>query len=309
MSNKMQRESEMISPEYLKKGDMVAIVAPAGKIDPDKVLRAKSVLESYGLEVKTGEVVFNEYFQFAGTDNERLMDVQESLDDHSIKAIIFARGGYGTNRIIDKLNFNQFQKSPKWLVGFSDITVFHSHIHANFQMETIHATMTAGIIDDPTDGATHSLLKALFGRKLKYIFPSNQLSRSGKAKGVLVGGNLAILCSLIGTPSDIETESKILFLEEIGEHLYKIDRMILQLKRAGKLKNLAGLIVGGMTDIPDDKSHFGKNAYEIIHEATAEYNYPICFDFPAGHQKDNRALIFGKEVKMDIREKSKITVN
>jgi len=309
MKLKMNKGREMIRPEKLKKGDKIAIVAPAGKINPDKVLMAKTVLEHHGLEVITGKHTFNEYFQFAGTDKDRLTDVQQALDEHSIKAIIFARGGYGSNRIIDQLDFDQFQKNPKWLIGFSDITVFHSHIHSNFLIETIHATMAAGITKDSGNESTNSLMKVLFGEELEYSFTSNQLSRKGIAQGRLIGGNLAILCSLIGTPSDIQTDGKILFIEEIGEHLYKIDRMLLQLKRAGKLNNLAGLIVGGITDIPDDKLHFGKNAYEIIQEVVTNYSYPVCFGFPAGHQKDNRTLIFGRKAEIEVTEKCKITFN
>jgi muramoyltetrapeptide carboxypeptidase len=294
----------MIKPKSLKKGDKIAIVAPAGKIAKEKVFSAKKVLESYGLEVMIGTNVFNPNYQYSASDEKRLSDIQQALDDDSVKAILFARGGYGSNRIIDKINFSHFKKNPKWLVGFSDITVFHSHIHTQFQVETLHASMTAGILSDEKDEATQSLMKALFDEKLEYRFPSNPLSRPGKASGLMVGGNIAILCSLIGTASDLHTDGKVLFIEEIGEHLYKIDRMMWQLKRSGKLDKLAGLVVGGMTDIPDDKAHFGKNTTEIIHEITAEYNYPVCFDFPAGHQKDNRALVFGREISMKISGRS-----
>ena len=294
----------MIKPIDLKRGDKIAIVAPAGKIEKEKVFAAVEVFKSWGLKVIIGKNTFNDHFQYAASDEERLSDVQKALNDDSVKAIIFARGGYGSNRIIDQLDFANFQKNPKWLVGFSDITVFHSHIHTNYKIETLHTTMTAGISPDESDLATTSLMKALFGEELKYTFKTHPLSIHGKAKGVLVGGNLAILCSLTGTSSDINTDGKILFLEEIGEHHYKIDRMLLQLKRAGKLENLAGLIVGGMTDLPDDKSEFGMDANEIILEKVKGYNYPVCFDFPAGHQTDNRALILGCEVEINIADKT-----
>jgi len=295
----------MITPEYLKVGDKIAIVAPAGKIAPDKVSMAKQTLESWGLVVEVGDHIFDSYFTYSSNDLNRINDFQKALDNKEIKAILCARGGYGNIRIIDKLDFSGFVKSPKWIIGFSDITILHSDIHANFNIETIHGIMAAGLDSNPSS-SIDSLKQALFGQTLNYEFDLSPLSRKGKAKGMLVGGNLAILCSLIGSDSEIDTNGKILFIEEIGEHLYRIDRMMWMLKRAGKLDKLAGLIVGGFTDIPDKDSEFGKTAYEIIAEAVNSYDYPVCYGFPAGHQEDNRTLIMGREVILEVSEKVKL---
>jgi muramoyltetrapeptide carboxypeptidase len=287
----------MITPNYLNTGDKIVVVAPAGKIAKEKVAVAIKILEGWGLRVVLGANLFNDYCQYAATDSERLNDLQHALDDDSVKAILFARGGYGVIRILDQLDFSGFRKNPKWLIGFSDITIFHCHIHRNFNIETIHATMTAGLTDPVS---AESLRKALFGEKLKYEFETNPLSRTGKAKGILIGGNLAVLCSLIGSASEIDTQGKILFIEDVGEYLYRLDRMMWQLKRTGKLSHLKGLIVGGMTDMKDNETPFGKTAYEIVSEAVNEYDYPVCFGFPAGHQDDNRALILGRNANLNV---------
>ena len=294
----------MITPNFLKTGDKIAIVAPAGRIDEKIISPSIRTLESWGLQVVRGEHLSGAYYQYSGTDEERVLDFQRMLDDDSTKAILCARGGYGSNRIIDKLDFSKFIKSPKWIIGFSDITVFHSHILSNFQIETIHGTMAAGLMDREKIGpTTDSLKKVLFDGKLDVQFEPHYLNRKGNSEGVLTGGNLAILCSLIGTPSDIETDGKILFIEEVGEYLYRLDRMMWQLKKAGKLKNLAGLIVGGLTEMKDNEPPFGKTAREIVSDSVKEYDYPVCFGFPAGHQDDNRALIFGREVRLEINDK------
>lgn len=293
----------MITPTYLQQGDKIAIVAPAGKIDKDKINLAIQTLESWGLKVITSEHLQGAYHQFSATDEERAADFQKMLNDESVRAILCARGGYGSSRIIDHLDFSNFIKIPKWIIGFSDISVFHSHIHSNFQIETIHGVMTAGLQDSlQAMPAVDSLRKVLFGKKLEYIINGHHLNRKGNAEGILTGGNLAILCSLIGTPSDIETYGKILFIEDVGEYLYRLDRMMWQLKRAGKLRNLAGLIIGGLTDLKDNETPFGKTAAEIISDCVKEYDYPLCFDFPAGHQDDNRAMIFGRKVILEINE-------
>lgn len=297
----------MITPDYLKAGDKIAIVAPAGKIAKDKVELAIQTLESWGLVVEVADHVFDSCFQYSSNDVNRVNDFQNALDNKEIKAIFCARGGYGSIRIIDELDFSVFKKFPKWIIGFSDITILHSHIHTNYKIESIHGTMAAGL--NPESGianSINSLKKVLFRETLKIEIETNALSKEGKANGILVGGNLAILCSLIGSVSDIETEGKILFMEEIGEHLYRIDRMMWMLKRAGKLDKLAGLIVGGFTDIPDKSSEFGKSAYEIITEAVEEFSYPVCFGFPAGHQEDNRALILGREVILEVDDITKL---
>ncbi len=295
----------MITPAYLKKGDKVAIVAPAGKIDKKKVDNAVAGLEKWGLSVVLGENIFKTSHQYSATDAQRLSDFQKMLDADDIKAIICARGGYGSIRIIDKLDFSEFKKNPKWIVGFSDITIYHSHIYSNLGVETIHGTMAAGFnADGKPTLATETLKNALFGNILFYDLKPHFLSRNGKAKGILTGGNLAILTSLIGSKSDIDTKGKILFIEDVGEYLYRLDRMMWTMKRAGKLQNLAGLVVGGMKDMKDNDTSFGKTAYEIIAEAVKEYKYPVCFGFPAGHQEDNSAIILGRKISMEVNKES-----
>jgi muramoyltetrapeptide carboxypeptidase len=291
----------MKTPAYLKSGDKITIVAPAGKIFKEKVDTAAEIIEGWGIRVVLGNNLFHDYFQYSATDRERLDDLQQALDDDSVKAILFARGGYGLIRILDQLDFSTFSKNPKWLIGFSDVTILHSHIQNNFRIETIHATMAAGLTNLE---AAETFRKAIFGERLNYEFETHPLSREGKATGVLVGGNLAILCSLIGSVSDIDTKGKILFIEDVGEYLYRIDRMMWQLKRTGKLAHLAGLIVGGMTDMKDGETPFGKTAYEIIAEAVKGYAYPVCFGFPSGHQEDNRALVLGRRVSLDVKNSS-----
>lgn len=293
----------MIIPKFLYKGDKIAIVAPAGKVKREVVNAAANMLESWGLQVVIGESLFDDHFQYAATDEKRLKDFQGALNNEEIKAILCARGGYGVVRIVDQLDFSKFSKHPKWIIGFSDITILHAHIHTQFGIETLHATMAAGLEDKTS---TETLRKALFGEAIAYELRSHPLSRFGSAEGIVIGGNLAILCSLIGSKSDIDTAGKILFIEDIGEYLYRLDRMMLQLKRAGKLENLVGLIVGGMTDMLDNKDPFGKTAYEIIAETVKEYDYPVCFDFPAGHQEDNRSLIFGRKAILSINESTSV---
>lgn len=291
----------MITPPKTKRDDKVAIVAPAGKIDNAVVVFAKEKLESWGLQVALGKNVFNQHFQYAGTDEERLSDLQQALDDDNIKAILCARGGYGLIRIVDQLDFTKFQANPKWIIGFSDITILHSFIHSNFGIETLHAPMAAGLKDE---ASLETLRKCLFGELLNYEFETHPISKKGVASGEIVGGNLAILNSLIGSDSDIDTKGKILFLEDIGEYLYRLDRMMWTLKRANKLDQLTGLIIGDFNDMKDNDSPFGKTAYEIIYEIVTAYDYPICFGFPAGHEKENKAIIFGRQVSLSIGDKT-----
>ena len=299
----------MNRPEFLKKGDNIALAAPAGKVDSEKITGAVDVLENWGLSVLIGDHVNDSYFNYASTDENRLSDFQQMLDDPAVKAILCARGGYGTNRIIDQLDFSTFRKNPKWIIGFSDITVLHSHIQKHFGIETLHGSMAAGLKNSGQFPETaETFRKALFGEKLKYEWKSDELVRKGKTKGILTGGNLAILSTMIGTPSEVDFSDKILFIEEVGENLYRIDRMMMQLKRSGKLENLAGLIVGGMTDIPDKKEEFGKSAFEIVAEAVEEYDYPVAIGFPAGHTDDNRALVLGREVELEVEEEEGVLV-
>lgn len=294
----------MITPPYLQKGDRIAIVSPARKITPEEVAIAVRTFESWGLEVVIGKHIYAAYNQFAGKDEDRLSDFQQMLDDPTICAIICSRGGYGTVRIIDRLDFSRFVKNPKWIIGYSDATVLHSHIHSNFDIETLHAIMPLNFKENcEKNPSVLSLKKALFGKELSYNITADTLNRKGQGEGQLVGGNLSILYSLTSTSSDIDTSGKILFIEDLDEYLYHIDRMIMNLKRSGKLENLAGLIVGGMTKMHDNEVPFSKTANEIIAEAVEEYDYPVCFNFPAGHVDDNRALILGRKVKLKVEEK------
>lgn len=292
----------MITPLYLGPGDRIGIVAAARKITEEELLPALKKFNEWGFEVVLGKNIYAAENQYAGSDTQRLFDFQQMLDDSSVKAIICARGGYGTVRIIDRINFSAFIKNPKWIIGYSDATVLHSHIHSCFGIETLHATMPLNFPPDGADNETlNTLKKALTGEKLNYLIKHDKLSRQGKASGILTGGNLSLLYALTSTPSDINTSGKILFIEDLDEYLYHIDRMMLQLKRSGKLKNLAGLIVGGMTEMKDNTVPFGKTAYEIISETVKEYNYPVCMGFPAGHIDDNRVLILGRKIYFDVR--------
>lgn len=292
-----------ISPPTLKAGDAVAILAPARKVKPGEIEPAARMLESWGLKVVFGENLFGEYNQFSGTDSGRASDFQSMITNPTIKAIICARGGYGTVRLLDFLNLRDLQRDPKWVVGYSDITVLHSFLNSWFKMETIHGIMP---INFPVDGkpntSTESLRKVLFGLNPEYNFPTHKLNRNGIAVGELCGGNLSVLCSIAGTDADINTQDKILFLEDVDEYLYHIDRMMMNLKRSGKLENLAALVVGGMTQMNDNTIPYGLNALEIIREVVGEYSYPICFRFPVGHQEENVALIMGRNVTLTVSD-------
>ncbi len=298
------------SPPYLEKGDLIGLVCPAGYMAEDKVAECVRVLtEEWGYRVKTGKTIggsSNNYF--SGTDQERLDDLQEMFDNPEVKAILCARGGYGTSRIIDGIDFRYFKKHPKWLIGFSDITVLHCHIYRHYNIATLHAPMAAAFSDAGyINRYVQSLRDALEGKWARYSADPHPLNRMGEGIGELVGGNLALLAHLVGTDSELKTKGRILFLEDVGEYLYNIDRMILQLKRAGKLKNLAGLIVGGFTDNKDTERPFGKDAYEIIRDAVEEYDYPVCFGFPVSHGKENLALKIGAGHKLKV-SKSKVSL-
>jgi muramoyltetrapeptide carboxypeptidase len=293
----------MIQPPFLKKGDKIAILAPARSISFDEVHPAMKLFQKWGLEVILGSYVFNIDNQFAGTDAQRMKDFQVMLDDASIRAIICARGGYGSVRIIDKLDFTRFMRNPKWIVGYSDITVMHSHIHRHFGVETLHATMPMNMPANRLGNkSVESLRKALFGEEIVYSKRIGPLDRTGAGEGILAGGNLSMLYSLMGSHSQIDTKGKILLLEDVDEYLYHIDRMMMNLKRAGMLKELKGLIVGSMQEMKDNAIPFGKTAAQIVMGAVKEYKYPVCFDFPAGHGPENLALILGRRVKLIVDE-------
>ncbi len=285
-------------PPHLKKGDKVAITCPAKKL-PSPMADAVALLESWGLEVVLGETINASYHQFAGDDDLRAKDMQNFIDDDSIKAIIAARGGYGTVRMIDKVDFSRLTINPKWLVGFSDITLLHSHLLANYNLQSIHGQMPMNIPDASTR-SLETLRKALFGEEISYEVRPHANNRSGAASGILTGGNLSLLISALGSVSDVDYRGKILFIEDVGEYLYAIDRMMFTLKRAGKLAELAGLIVGGFTSIKDNDIPFGYTVPQIVMKIIEEYNYPVCFDFPAGHIPDNNAIVFGSLITLDV---------
>jgi muramoyltetrapeptide carboxypeptidase len=287
-----------IRPPYLKIGDKIAIICPAKKL-PAPMTDAVTLLQSWGLEVVLGDTVTASYHQFAGDDELRAKDMQRFIDDDSVKAIFAARGGYGTIRMIDMVNFGRLQQNPKWVVGFSDITLLHSHLLANYNLQSIHGQMPMNIPDASTQ-SLETLRKALFGEDLRYNIRSHADNRSGGASGILTGGNLSLLIAALGSVSDVNFDGKILFIEDVGEYLYAVDRMMFTLKRAGKLKNLAGLIVGGFTGIKDNDIPFGQTVPEIVMNVVKDYKYPVCFDLPAGHVPDNCALVIGTKVGVSI---------
>ncbi len=267
---------------------------------------AITLLQSWGLEVVLGETVEASYHQFAGNDDLRAHDMQRFVDDDSIKAIIAARGGYGTIRMIDKVDFSRLAQNPKWLVGFSDITLLHAHLYSNYNLQTIHGQMPVNIPDASTK-SLQTLKNALFGHEITYRYKNHGLNRSGQSNGILIGGNLSLLIASLGSVSDFNYDGKILFIEDVGEYLYAIDRMIRTLDRAGKLKNLAGLIVGGFTEVKDNDIPFGQTVEEIVMDVVKNYNYPVCFDFPAGHVPDNQALVLGKNLELHVNTEHVIT--
>ena len=297
------------TPPYLQTGDTIGIVCPAGYMQFENAQTCIDTLLQWGYKVKTGKTLGStSQNYFSGTDEERLKDFQEMLDDDEVSAVLCGRGGYGLTRIIDRISFKKFRKNPKWLIGFSDITVLHSHIYANYEIATLHAPMAAAFNDGgAVNEYVQSLRRVLKGKEINYNCASHEFNRLGNATGELVGGNLALLTHLVGSESDIKTKNRILFLEDIGEYLYNIDRMMYQLKRAGKLNKLAGLIVGGFTENKDTDRPFGQSAYEIIRDAVSEYKYPVCFGFPVSHEKENYALKIGVGYKLEVR-KSKVSL-
>lgn len=291
----------MRAPAFLKKNDCIALAATAKKVEPEDLKECIEFLEAEGFRVKLPEHIYDSCHQFAGTDEIRTADFQQLIDDEYIKAILCVRGGYGTVRIIDQLDFSKFVQSPKWICGFSDVTVLHSHIIQNYHIQTIHSKMAFNIThQNKTCKSVQTLLSALRGESLNYEISPHPFNREGQVTAKLVGGNLSILYSLLGSSSDICTDNRILFIEDLDEYLYHIDRMMMNMKRNGKFKNLAGLIVGGMSDMNDNKIPYGKTAEEIIAEYSRQMSVPVCFGFPAGHLAENHALIMGKEVHLKI---------
>jgi muramoyltetrapeptide carboxypeptidase len=292
----------MKKPPFLKPGDTIGICCPAGYMSAEKADQCIRTLKSWGFRVKKGKTIggkSNTYF--AGTDEERLKDLQLMLDDKQINAILFGRGGYGTSRIIDQIDWTSFKKHPKWIIGFSDITILLTHLHEHLNTQCIHGPMAGAFnLQNGKSKYVRTLKDTLEGKPTIYLSKPDKHNLFGKAKGKLVGGNLCLLAHGMGTPSELDTKDKILFIEDIGEQLYNIDRMLLQMKRAGKLKQLKGLIVGAFTDSKDTERSFGKNVYEIISAAFEEYDYPKAFGFPIGHDKENVAIIVGGKYNLVV---------
>ena len=302
-----------IIPDYLKKGDIIGITSPAGYITLEEIQPAIQQMKSWGFNIKVGECIGKRNFTFGGTDEERALDFQKMLDDPSIKAIMCARGGYGLVRIIDQLDFKSLASSPKWIIGFSDLTVLHNHLNRNYGIASIHSKMCNSFPDDWNKAETiqietiNSIRQALSGEKMKYLAAYNEKNRLGSADGALIGGNLKTIESLAGSSSEIRTAGKILFVEDTGEYLYSIDRMFWNLKRTGKLSQLKGLIVGGFKIKPDDPGEeFAFSVYDIVLEKVKNYKYPVCFDFPVGHQKNNFALKCGIQHRLSVKNEKTI---
>lgn len=286
----------MVIPPFLRPGDKVAVVACSRKVTETELSYALKTLAAWGLQPVKGKHLFAEHNQWAGTDDQRAADLQWAIDDEEIKAVFFARGGNGIIRIVDKVNFQKIKKNPKWFVGYSDVTIIHAHLQKHYRVASLHAVMLAAYSKNAE--AVESIRKTLFGETIQYEFASTALNRTGKVNGVLTGGNISLLHTLSGTPEDLDTNGKILFIEDLDENLHHLDRMMIHLKRSGKLASLAGLIVGGLNDMKDDAIPFGLSPEEIILDAVKEYKFPVCFGFPAGHIDRNLALMLGREVKL-----------
>jgi len=293
-------------PPYLKTGDTIGIVCPSGYMAAERILSCVRTLKSWGFRVKIGRTVGSDSLNyFSGSDAERLDDLQAMLDDDEISAILFGRGGYGLSRIIDQVSFKKFKKSPKWVLGYSDITLLHAHIYANYEIATAHSPMAGAFADAATDDIyINSVRDLLTGGKQNYTCDAHPFNRRGEAGGKLMGGNLTLLAHVVGGPSDFKTKGLILFIEDIGEYLYNMDRMLFQLKEAGKFQKPAAVIIGSFSDMKDTERPFGQNAYEIIRDLLEDFEYPVCYGFPVGHVKENYALKCGAEYKLKIgREK------
>ena len=291
-----------IVPSPLKKGDKVAIIATARKISIELLEQAESVFRSWDLEPLRGLNLTNKKYHFSGTDQQRQEDLQWAMDDSKIKAVFCFRGGYGTVRILKGLTDDQLVNNSKWIVGYSDITALHLFMQNQVGMASLHGTMPINF-NENTPAALSTLRTLLFNEQYELLAPAHHYNRMGTTTGQIIGGNLAIIQSLMGTPYEIDTKDKILFLEDVDEYLYNIDRMMWTLKLSGKLDHLAGLIVGGFTEMKDNDLPFGADAYDSILEKVNEYDYPICFDFPAGHIDDNRAIPFGVTLQLKVEEK------
>ncbi len=295
----------MKQPAALKKNDIIGITCPAGYMPAENAADCISSLQEWGYTVMVGNTLGSKSkTYFSGTDEERLFELQAMLDEPSIKAILFGRGGYGVSRIIDKLDFTAFKKNPKWLIGFSDITVLHCHLFSKFKIMSAHAQMAAAFKGDGAGSeSVLSIRKLLQGKKNNYKIATQAINVKGNATGKLIGGNLSLLTNVIGTASDFKTDNCIFFIEDLGEYLYASDRLLVQLKRNGKFRNCAAVIFGGFTDMKDTERPFGKNIAGVLSEIVAEADYPIVFDFPVSHSAENVALKIGAEYKLSVGTK------
>lgn len=300
-----------ILPPYLRKGDIVGITSPAGYMTLKEIQPAIEQISAWGFRVKVGRTIGKRNFGFGGTDQERLDDLQQMLDDDSLHAILCARGGYGVIRIIDRLDFSRFIKRPKWIIGFSDITILHAHLNKNYGIPSIHSKMCNSFpekwetADEVRKQTIYSIRDALQGKRSSFVITPSPYNKNGSAEGILVGGNLKLIESLAGTSSDLYTNGKILFLEDTGEYLYSIDRMFWNLKRTGKLVGLKGLLIGGFKIKPDDPGEeFGFPLESIVMDKMKNYSFPVCFNLPVGHQPNNFAIKCGVRYRLDVQPQS-----
>jgi muramoyltetrapeptide carboxypeptidase len=288
-------------PPYLREGDYIGITCPAGAIDQRDARYSEVMMERWGFKTRFGRTIGRRWQQFGGTDEERAADFQQMLDDPNLKAILFGRGGYGSMRIMDKLNWDAFKKNPKWLIGYSDITAFHCHVSRCFGIPTIHSRMAGGF-GSQEDLSETSLKNTLYGKPIQYQWETTTFNRPGKTQGILVGGNLSLIYAMQASVSELDTDGKILFIEDVSEYKYTVDRMLMNLKRSGKLDNLKALLVGGFTSIKkEDIAYFTMSIEEIIYEKVMEFDYPVCFNFPGGHQQPNLALKLGMAYDLEVK--------
>ncbi|MDB5229594.1 MAG: LD-carboxypeptidase [Chitinophagaceae bacterium] len=296
-----------ILPPYLKPGDTIGITCPAGFLPLEKAETCIKILQEWGFKVKVGKTLGSQFNYFSGTDEERLTDFQQMLNDDSVQAVLCGRGGYGVSRIIDHLDFTSFQKNPKWIIGFSDITVLHSHIYTKFNIASLHSPMAAAFNDEEYKNPfVQSMRTALTGEAADYSCSSHPYNKEGNITGELVGGNLSLLAHLTGSESSINTKNKILFMEDVGEYLYNVDRMLIQLQRSGQLENLKALIIGGFTDMKDTTTSFGQDIYDVLNDKVKNYHYPVCFNFPVSHEKENYALKIGQQYNLVITKEKTV---
>jgi muramoyltetrapeptide carboxypeptidase len=300
----------MNRPEYLKKGDTLGIIAPSRKIVEEDISVFLSYVEKWGLKVKLGKHLFDSYHQFAGTDRNRAAELQEMIENEEVKAVVCARGGYGSLRTLVETDFTSFEKNPKWIAGFSDITVLHAYLGKFLNCESIHSLMPINFQVDADAETIESFRKVLFGEDISYEFPFNHLNKEGEVSAEIVGGNLSILYSLNGTPYFPDVNNKILFIEDVDEYLYHIDRMLMNLMLSGVFNKIKGLVVGSFSKMNDNEIPFGKTAEQIIAEITEKYNIPVAFSFPSGHISSNKTLIFGRQAALRVgKDKSSLSFN